>query len=159
MTTTVTVTAATTAAANHTFHAFPIVLSTLASVGNISSAINSTATNASDTIDTDYIIDNNGALGSLLNWNNSSFLLADVNESFIDVGNSLIGDSGSGSAIASIWDNSNTTNSVNVTLLATAIIDATNNSSFDDETTWQLIEIVAKSVVLGFVILATVIGK
>lgn len=53
---------------------------------------------------------------------------------------------------------------INATLLATAIITTTTTTekpseANQDETTWQCLEAVIKSIVLGLVILATIIGK
>lgn len=128
--------------------------------GVLTDAFSSTVAAASNysgaAADSDYIVDNNGAMNSMYGWSNSTLQLSDINGSFIDVGNSLIG--GSGSAMVSIWNNSSVAYSVNYTLIATAVISAT-NSTYSDETAWNKVEAFAKSVVLGLVILATVVGK
>lgn len=78
-------------------------------------------------------------------WSNSSILLNETSPYFDGV---------------SLWNDSSIA-AINATILAATAIISTANGTFiffADETTWQLIEIIAKSIILGFVILATVIG-
>lgn len=85
-------------------------------------------------------------LFSVVGWNNSTLLLSSGNDSFFDA----VSISNDSSLLA-----------INSTLRALAAGNSSNGSFIflSDETTWQLVEIVAKSIILGLVILATVIGE
>lgn len=147
------VAAATTTTSHDSFYTLPSFSSLLASAASATSpaAINSTVVAAADSL-----FKNISLLGTaheftedelfMFGWGNSSILLNETSPYFDGV---------------SLWNDSSIA-AINATILAATAIISTANGTFiflADETTWQLIEIIAKSIILGFVILATVIGK